>query len=113
MTTEQAIKLLDGPVYKWSLNWDDRDDGLKYCDAIQAAIDALKEKLWRDTLWHDFEADPPKNNGLCYVKKDDSGYMWACDYKDGEWFYSGTFYNQKFPHKVTQWADYAAFQHDD
>ncbi len=42
MTVEEVIKILEYPVYKWSLEWDDRDDGLSYCDAIQMAIDALK-----------------------------------------------------------------------
>lgn len=111
ITTEQAIRLLEGPIYKWSLDWDERDDGLDYCDAIQTAIEALKEKLWRDTLWHDFKTDPPKTNCLCYVKKDDSNSMWACDYKDGKWFYS--FYGTEFPDKVTQWAHYTAFSRQD
>ncbi len=42
MTVEEAIKILEYPVYKWSTEWDERDDGLSYCDAIQMAIDALK-----------------------------------------------------------------------
>ncbi len=44
MTIEEAIKILEYPVYKWSLDWGDRDDGLSYCDAIQMAIDAMREK---------------------------------------------------------------------
>ncbi len=52
MTVEEAIKILEYPVYKWSLDWDDRDDGLSYSDAIQMAIDALKSQ-------HSVEDNPP------------------------------------------------------
>lgn len=48
MTTDEAIKILEYPVFKWSLEWDDREDGLDYCDAIQLAIEALKEKKDRE-----------------------------------------------------------------
>ena len=30
MTKEQAIKLLEHPIYKWSMDWDEREDGLNY-----------------------------------------------------------------------------------
>lgn len=42
MTLEKAIELLEYPIFKWSLEWDGRDDGLSYCDAIQMAISALR-----------------------------------------------------------------------
>lgn len=44
MTTEEAIKILEYPVLKWSMEWDDRDDGLSYYDAIELAISALRAK---------------------------------------------------------------------
>lgn len=42
MTLEEAINILEYPIYKWSIDWEERDDGLSYSDAIQMAIDALK-----------------------------------------------------------------------
>lgn len=44
MTTEEAIKILEYPVLKWSMEWDDRDDGLSYYAAIELAISALRAK---------------------------------------------------------------------
>ena len=42
MTTEDAIKLLEYPLYKWSMDCDERDDGLSYTEVIELAIDALR-----------------------------------------------------------------------
>ena len=54
MTREEALKLLEHPIYKWSMDWDEREDGLSYTEAIEIAIAALRpvsreqvEKLWR------------------------------------------------------------------
>lgn len=30
MTREEAIKILEYPVLKWSMEWDEREDGLSY-----------------------------------------------------------------------------------
>ena len=42
MTREQAIKLLEYPIYKWSMDWDEREDGLNYSEVIELAISALR-----------------------------------------------------------------------
>ena len=42
MTWEQALKLLEYPIYKWSMDWDEREDGLNYSEAIELAISALR-----------------------------------------------------------------------
>ena len=42
MTQEQALKLLEHPIYKWSMDWDEREDGLNYTEAIEIAIAALR-----------------------------------------------------------------------
>lgn len=42
MTREEAARILEYPVFKWSLDWDDREDGLEYSEAIQMAIAALR-----------------------------------------------------------------------
>ena len=54
MTQEQALKLLEYPIYKWSMDWDEREDGMDYTEAIEIAIAALRpvsreqvEKVWR------------------------------------------------------------------
>ena len=91
MKTEQAIKLLEGPVYKWSMRWDERDDGLSYCDAIQEAINALKEKQRQEALRHDanlpfLQKGDPMENSIdkfcplrgCKCNPDDCA--WWCDF---------------------------------
>ena len=42
MTQEQALKFLEHPIYKWSMDWDEREDGLDYTEAIEIAIAALR-----------------------------------------------------------------------
>lgn len=44
MTDREALKLLKYPVYKWSMDWDEREDGLSYTEAIERAISALQER---------------------------------------------------------------------
>ena len=41
MTPEEATKILEYPVRKWSMEWDERDDGLSYTEAIDLALTAL------------------------------------------------------------------------
>ena len=67
MTWEQALKLLEYPIYKWSMDWDEREDGLDYAEAIEIAIAALRHQIWEEQLWHDAKTDPPKTPGsaLC------------------------------------------------
>lgn len=43
MTREEALKLLENEIYKWSMDWDEREDGLDYTEAIEIAIAALGE----------------------------------------------------------------------
>ena len=54
MTREEALKLLENKIYKWSMDWDEREDGLNYTEAIEIALTALRpvsrervEKVWR------------------------------------------------------------------
>ena len=44
MTNEEAIKILEYPVKKWSMEWDEREDGLSYYEALDMAISALREQ---------------------------------------------------------------------
>ena len=44
MTREEAIKILEYPVLKWSMEWDEREDGLSYYEAIDMAISALRQQ---------------------------------------------------------------------
>lgn len=44
MTNEEAARILEYQVYKWSMDWDEREDGLSYCEAIEKAIAALRNK---------------------------------------------------------------------
>ena len=106
MTQEQALKLLEHPIYKWSMDWDEREDGLDYTEAIEIAIAALRHQIWEEQLWHDAKTDPPKTPGLYYGKKDDTNSMYACQYRDGVWVLD-MYPQQKM--EIVQWADYTAF----
>ena len=44
MTREEAIKILEYPVKKWSMEWDEREDGLSYYEALDMAISALRQQ---------------------------------------------------------------------
>ena len=110
MTREQALKLLEYPIYKWSMDWDEREDGMDYTEAIEIAIAALRHQIWKDQLWHDAKTDPPKTPGLYYGKKDDTNSMYACQYRDGVWVLD-TYPQQKMD--IVQWADYTAFVRED
>ena len=44
MTREEAIKILEYPVKKWSMEWDEREDGLSYYEALDLAISALRKQ---------------------------------------------------------------------
>ena len=44
MTREDAIKILEYPVLKWSMEWDEREDGLSYYEALDMAIFALRQQ---------------------------------------------------------------------
>lgn len=106
MTREEALKLLENEIYKWSMDWDEREDGLDYTEAIEIAIAALRHQIWKDQLWHDAKTDPPKTPGLYYGKKDDTNSMYACQYRDGVWVLD-MYPQQKMD--IVQWADYTAF----
>lgn len=110
MTREEALKLLEYPVYKWSMDWDEREDGLSYSEAIELAIAALRHQIWEDQLWHDAKTDPPKTPGLYYGEKDDTNSMYACRYLDGVWVLD-MYPQQKMD--IVQWANYAAFVRGD
>ena len=44
MTNGEAIKILEYPVKKWSMEWDEREDGLSYYEALDMAISALRQQ---------------------------------------------------------------------
>lgn len=110
MTQEEALKLLEYQIYKWSMDWDEREDGMNYTEAIEIAIAALRRQIWKDQLWHDAKSDSPKTPGLYYGKKDDTNSMYLCLYRDGAWVL-GMYPQQKMD--IVQWADYTAFVMED
>ena len=67
MTQEQALKLLEHPIYKWSMDWDEREDGLNYTEAIEIAIAALRpvSRELVEEVWP----------GCPYCKEDGEGYV--------------------------------------
>ena len=44
MNREEAIKILEYPVKKWSMEWDEREDGLSYYEALDLAIAAIRQQ---------------------------------------------------------------------
>ena len=110
MTLDEALKLLEYPICKWSMEWDERDDGLDYTEAIEIAIAALRYQMWEEQLWHDAKTDPPKTPGLYYGKKDDTNSMYPCLYRDGIWVLDA--YPQTKT-DIVKWADYTAFVKED
>ena len=44
MNREDAIKILEYPVKKWSMEWDEREDGLSYYEALDLAISTLRQQ---------------------------------------------------------------------
>ena len=44
MNREEAIKILEYPVKKWSMEWDEREDSLSYYEALDMAISALRQQ---------------------------------------------------------------------
>ena len=110
MTWEEALKLLENEIYKWSMDWDEREDGLDYTEAIEIAIAALRHQIWEDQLWHDTKTDPPKTPGMYYGKKDDTNSMYPCLYRDGIWVLDA--YPQT-KMDIVKWADYTAFVKED
>ena len=105
MTLEEAIKCLK-TIQRWTPDWDDREDGLSYWDAIDLALSALRHQEWEEQLWHDAKSDPPKTPGLYYGKKDATNSMYACQYRDGVWVLD-MYPQQKMD--IVQWANYTAF----
>ena len=73
MTNEEAAKILEYPVLKWSMDWDDRDDGLSYCEAIEKAIKALRASHLPDTT----KMDPLTLNQLREMLENDGEIIGA------------------------------------
>lgn len=104
MTREEAIKALrlergieiNGNAVRVS----------EFLQGLDVAISALRHQIWKDQLWHDAKTDPPKTPGLYYGKKDDTNFMYACQYRDGVWVLD-MYPQQKM--EIVQWADYTAF----
>lgn len=75
MTREEAIECLK-TIQRWTPDWDDREDGLSYWDAIDMALSALRpvsrEKVerWFGGQWEG-SADGYADGELVYD-------MWTC-----------------------------------
>ncbi|MDY3692988.1 MAG: hypothetical protein SO072_13625 [Dysosmobacter sp.] len=72
MTREEAIKILEYPVLKWSMEWDEREDGLSYYEAIDMAISALRAQQEHTCLCDLCDFGPPSSDSFTKrVKSDD------------------------------------------
>ena len=59
MTREEAIKILEYPVKKWSMEWDEREDGLSYYEALDLAISTLRKQEQLDKVSQGSSQDKP------------------------------------------------------
>ena len=92
MTREEAIKILEYPVLKWSMEWDEREDGLSYYEALDMAISALRQQ--------ECVGDVNKALTLDELRKMDGEPVWVV-WPDGriksQWFIiSSTFWIEIF-----------------
>jgi len=74
--------------------------------ALEMALNALRDQVEAENLWHDAKTNPPKTPGMYYGKKDDTNSMWLCNYRDGVWTLDS------YPEhrmNIIQWAEYTAF----
>lgn len=98
MTVEEAIHVIKSnrPTSGYTM----------LCEALDMAIDALREQEERENVWHDAKDNPPQKPGLYYGKKDDTDSMYLCQYRDGVWTIDA--YPETRMH-VIKWAYYNAF----
>lgn len=75
--------------------------------ALEIALDALRDQVEAENLWHNAKTNPPKSPGLYYGKKDDTNSMWLCKYRDGIWTLDSVLPEQRM--NIIWWAEYTAF----
>ena len=73
MTNEEAIKILEYPVKKWSMEWDEREDGLSYYEALDMAISALRQQ---DVADRDVGKNEPLTNAQKIRAMTDEELAW-------------------------------------
>ena len=73
MTREEAIKILEYPVKKWSMEWDEREDGLSYYEALDMAISALRKQ---ETVSN--RNEPLTNAQKIRAMSDEELGVWIC-----------------------------------
>lgn len=73
---------------------------------LEMALDALRDQVEAENLWHDVKTNPPKSPGLYYGKRNDSNSMWPCNYRDGIWTLD-SYPEQRMD--IIQWAEYTTF----
>ena len=80
MNREEAIKILEYPVKKWSMEWDERKDGLSYYDALGMAISALRQQ---GVPYKDVGTNDPLTLDDAIAHLDDTlsdtGRKWSCE----------------------------------
>lgn len=91
MTREEALKLLENEIYKWSMDWDEREDGLDYTEAIEIAIAALRPvsreqpTLTPPNGWVSVEERLPEPTYCVLVYTTDYSIEVDARGSDGEW----------------------------
>ena len=112
MTREDAIKILEYPVKKWSMEWDEREDGLSYYEALDMAISALRQQDVADK-------DVGKNEPLTNAQKIRSmsgeelaEFLWNFNLADVSTVKMGEFGPHMFRHRLKEWLQQPAEETD-
>ena len=109
MTREEAIKILEYPVKKWSMEWDEREDGLSYYEALDMAISALRQQ----------EPVTNRNEPLTNAQKIRSmsdeelaEFLWNFNLADVSTVKMGEFGPHMFRHRLKEWLQQPAEEDD-
>ena len=112
MTRYEAIKILEYPVKKWSMEWDEREDGLSYYEALDMAISALRQQEhFRDLTK---KVDPLTNAQKIRSMSDEelAEFLWDFNRADVSTVKMGKFGPHMFRYRLKEWLQQPAEEDD-
>ena len=108
MTRDEAIKILEYPVKKWSMEWDEREDGLSYYEALDMAISALRQQ---ETVTNRYGLNEPLTNAQkIRAMSDDelAEFLWDFNLADVSTVKMGEFGPHMFRYRLKEWLQQPA-----
>ena len=112
MTRSEAIKILEYPVKKWSMEWDEREDGLSYYEALDMAISALrKQEHFREVTK---KVEPLTNAQKIRAMTDEelAEFLWDFNLADVSTVKMGEFGPHMFRYRLKEWLQQPAEEDD-